>query len=184
MVMSLLTFISAAYASKSKTFSPQTWTKKVILTTTLTSGLVGAGIGALDSTTFEPETDFATIPTSGVMTAGNVTIEVYWDVTATNPVSQIAWGVLDAGENATVQFWVKNEGTKDLYCWLVSDDWIPPEAGPYFDLTWDFGDTPVGKGRARKVTIELHVHTDITGIEDFSFNVIIWGSDVPGGAPV
>jgi len=177
-VVALLIFVIAAYVSGSDIFSPRTWTTNVVFSIIITASLLGAGIGFFDLA-FNPVTGTVTIPSSGVLLFGEAEFGVYWDVTATNEVMSVEWGVLAPGDTKTVQFWVKNNGNSNLYCELGSNEWLPLEAEQYFDLTWDFGDLPVGQYRSRWATLELHVHSDIANIDEFNFNIIIYGSIEP-----
>ncbi len=178
-VTALLLFIVAAYTSKSTVFSASTWTKDVIRAIMIVGGLLGAGIGGVDFMIFDPMTGTVTITSSGIMLVGDVEFEIYWDVTATSEVMMVEWGALMPGDVATVEFWVKNEGASDLYCDTGTDEWVPSGSEQYFDLTWNFGDAPIGQYRSRKVIMELHVHSDITGVDEFTFNIIIYGGTVP-----
>jgi hypothetical protein len=178
-VVALLLFIVAAYSSKSTVFSANTWTPEVIRAIMVVGVILGGTIGVIDYAIFDPVTGTVTITSSGIMLVGDVEFEIYWDVTGTSEVTMVEWGDLMPGDVATVEFWVKNEGNSNLYCDTGTDEWVPSGSDQYFDLTWDFGDTPVGPGRSRKVTMELHVHSDITGIDEFTFNIIIYGDIAP-----
>lgn len=178
-LIALLLFIVAAQASKSNVFSASTWTPEVIRAIMIVGGLLGVGIGGVDFMIFDPVAGTVTITSSGIMLVGDVEFEIYWDVTGTSEVTMVEWGALMPGDVATVEFWVKNEGNSNLYCDTGTDEWMPSGSDQYFDLTWDFGDTPVGSGRSRKVTMELHVHSDITGVDEFTFNIIIYGDTSP-----
>lgn len=178
-LVALLLFIVAAYSSKSKVFSASTWTSEVIRAIILVAGLLGASFGFVDSMIFNPVTGTVIVPSSGIMLVGDIAFEIYWDVTGTNEVTMIEWGAMMPGDVMTVQFWVKNEGNTLLYCDTGTDEWVPSGSEQYFDLTWNFGETPVGSLRSRKVTLELHVHSDITGIDEFTFNIIIYGDVAP-----
>lgn len=178
-VVALLLFIVVAYTSRSKVLSMSAWSTNVILSITITAGLLGAGIGFADSMIFNPVTGTVIVPSSGIMLVGDITFEIYWDVTGTREVTMVEWGALMPGDVATVEFWVKNEGNTLLYCDTGTEEWVPSGSEQYFDLTWNFGDTPVGSLRSRKVIMELHVHEDITGIDEFTFNIIIYGDVAP-----
>ncbi len=178
-LIALLLFVVAAQASKSKVFSASTWTPEVIERIMIVAAILGTAIGAVDYAIFDPVMGTVTITSSGIMLVGDVEFEIYWDVTATREVTMVEWGDLMPGDVATVEFWVKNEGNSNLYCDTGTDEWVPSGSDQYFDLTWDFGDTAVDSGRSRKVTMELHVHDDITGIDEFTFNIIIYGDIAP-----
>jgi hypothetical protein len=173
-----------------KNLAPKKWTTDLILTILLLAGGVGSMFATMDAIFFaEPATSTVEIHVTGVISAaeGEAAFGPYWDVTATSPVISVDWGVLDVGEAGEVQFWIKNEGTTDLWCVLNWDiaSWEPLGAEQYFDLSWNYGGTSVSPGRARRVTLSLFVHDDIVDVEAFSFQMIITGSDEPiGGEPV
>lgn len=119
------------------------------------------------------------IPSSGLILGGTSDFGCYWDVTATREVTEVEWGTLEPGVNGIVSFYVKNEATQPIYCAIswIEESWQPEGANQYFELTWDFGENPLGVNRARKVLLKLHVHPDITEITDFSFNILIFAQD-------
>lgn len=178
-MIGLLFFIAVARLSKGAASSASTWSSNVIVSIMLTAGLLGAGIGFADSLIFNPVTDTVIIPSSGIMLVGEVDFGIYWDVTATSKVTRVEWGDLQPGDVGVVEFWIRNEGNSDLYCDTGTDVWVPSGSEQYFDLTWNFGDTPIRQYRPRKVVMELHVHSDITGIHEFTFDIIVYGDTVP-----
>lgn len=115
------------------------------------------------------------IPSSGLVLGGTADFGCYWDVTATREVTEIEWGTLNPGDNGTVSFYVRNEATQPIHCFIswIEESWLPEGASQYFTLTWNFGENPLGVNRARRVVLELHVSPDITEITDFSFNILI-----------
>jgi len=115
-----------------------------------------------------------TIPSEARMLA--IGVGVYWDITCTGPVIKIDWGSLSPGEIKSVIVYIKNTGNGPMTCSIASDNWNPSGANQYFDLYWDFGMSTLDAGRIRKTMISLHVHSDISGITNFSFNIIITGT--------
>jgi len=126
--------------------------------------------------TFEGGQVIYRIPAGAQMLA--LGVGLYWDVTCTGPVTMVDWGTLTPGQTKGVTVYIKNTGNGPMRGSISSDNWVPDGAGQYFDLTWDFGSLPLEAGRVRKTTIYIHVHDDITGITDFSFNIIITGTQV------
>lgn len=178
-LVSLLLFIAAAYSSRSKVFSASTWTPEVIRSIMIVAATFGAGIAAVDSMMFNPLTGTMIIPSAGIMLAGDVEFGLYWDVTGAERATTVEWGAVMPGDIVTVQLWLRNEGDSVLYCDIGTQEWVPSGSGQYFDLTWDFGSIPVNQGRSRKITMELYVHEDITGVDEFAFDIIIYGAITP-----
>lgn len=185
MILGVLVFLS--YCALNKKFGPERWTRAVILTILFIAGALGSFVASVDLVFFaEPIVQTVEVHMSGVVTAaeGEALFNPYWDVTGTSLVTNVEWGQLEPGETSTVQFWIKNEGTTDLYCVIVWDSatWQPPNAEQFFTLSWNYGENPLSPNRARRVTLSLLVNEDISGIEEFSFDMMITGSDTaPGG---
>lgn len=163
-------------------FKPKFFGVQDILTLFFGISLIfGCLWGIYDWRTFQYEAKGKTIPTSGVLLAGELSFSVNWDVTGTSPATVIEWGTLEPDDTANVILWVKNEASVSIYAKIEwnEESWDPPGAGQYFDLTWNFGETSLGSNRARKVSLQLHVHQDITEITDFSFDIVITVDDQP-----
>ena len=159
------------------TFSPS---RGFIAGTLAVLSLLGAGYAAYDSlVNLEPATRI--VPTIGVVLEGTANFGVYWDVTGTREVKEIAWGTLEPGQVGNSTFYVRNEATSEIYCAVtwIEETWQPPDASQYFELTWNFEDEPLKPNRARKVKLELHVSPEIHGVGEFSFNIIITGQGEP-----
>lgn len=137
--------------------------------------------GTYDWGTFQYEMESKAIPTSGVLLAGELSFSVSWDVTGTSPATEVQWGTLEPDDTGSVTLWVKNEAPVPVYAKLEWNEasWQPAGGDQYFDLSWDFGQNPLGSNRVRKVVLQLHVHEDITGITDFSFDIVITVDDQP-----
>lgn len=112
-------------------------------------------------------------------------IEVYWDITAQNPVTEIAWGEIDiSGEdNSTdVTVYVANEGPDEFYGSITTETWNPSHSDQYITLSWDFGDSPLKSGRIRKTRFTLRVDHDIVNssphITNFNFTIVVTGTSM------
>lgn len=113
-----------------------------------------------------------TISTTGVVLAQQGgDFGAYWDVTGTSEVYSIDWEVMDPGENKTIMFWIKNEDTQPIFLNMTHFDYVPPEAANYMTLYWEWGDTYLYPNMSRRVYISLYIHSDITGVDTFQFNI-------------
>jgi len=121
---------------------------------------------------------------SVIFTANNVGyvktigVEVYFDAECTNEVNFIDWGYLQPGESKNLTIYVKNNGTISMILSHNVQDWNPPAAENYITFSWNGEGKTVEKGDAIPVTLTLHVDENITNIENFSFNLVIIGSEI------
>lgn len=105
----------------------------------------------------------------------SVNINVYWDITCTQEVTFIDWGILSPGSDKNLLVYVKNTGESPILGSMNTSDWSPIEAENYISLSWDFGDKPLMQGRVRPTTFTISVSWNITGITTFYFTIIVIG---------
>ena len=103
-------------------------------------------------------------------------VGVYWDASCTSEVSSVDWGVIEPGSSANVTVYIKNTGNSPVTLTLSTDNWNPTEASSYMTLTWDYGGQSIEAGGVVQVTLSLAVASNVSGITDFSFDIIITGS--------
>jgi len=115
-----------------------------------------------------------TVGSSGTVKAINV--EVYWDIDCTQVVSDIDWGILEPGDNATKTVYVKNTGNAALTLSMTYSGWDPTEAGGYITLSWDKESSTVDPDGVTGAILTLSVSDSISGITTFSFNITIEGT--------
>lgn len=182
MLVGLLSFLTAWFLSKAERLGPRFWTGKAIAFLLAVFAVVGGGFASLDAWRMMGLGFISlVIPTSGVTLSGEANFGVYWDVTGTREVKEIAWGTLEPGQVGNSTFYVRNEAFSEIYCAVTwaEETWRPQNASQYFELTWDFGDRPLSPNRARKVKLELHVSPEIQGVEEFSFDILITAQTEP-----
>ena len=102
-----------------------------------------------------------------------VGIEAYADAECTKICSEVDWGYIGPGESKAVALYLKNTGNVPVNLTLTTENWVPAAAAGYLTLSWDHNGTFVGAGAVRQVTITLSVATDITGIVEFAFDIVI-----------
>ena len=149
----------------------------IILSMALIGGITV--IGLLQST--------ERIGTSGVVTQPsqpsppppepNVEIDVYSDSECTELISTIDWGSLEAGSSVSRMVYVKSAGNRDVKLSLTTENWNPAGAANYIELSWDYDGSTLEPGAVVGVTLTLTVNSSITGVEGFSFDIIIIGTE-------
>lgn len=100
-------------------------------------------------------------------------VGVYWDAACTSPVSSIAWGVLEPGETKNVTVYIRNEGNSMATLAMRTENWRPPEAGAFIELTWDYDGQWLAPMAVIPVTFSLHLSGDVQNIDSFAFDIII-----------
>jgi len=115
-----------------------------------------------------------TIGSSGTVKAINV--DVYWDIEGTNVVSEIDWGSIEPNESVIKTVYVKNTGNTAMTLSMTYSGWVPAEAGDYLTLSWDREGVTVDPDAVLAAVLTLSVSDSISGIESFSFNIVIEGT--------
>jgi len=115
------------------------------------------------------------IATTGVVTSAG--LNAYWDSECTNEVTSISWGSIYPGGSTNVTIYLKNTGDVPMTLSLTTDSWDPSDAETYFTLTWDYSGVQIQPGEALQITLTLAVSENTQGITNFSFNVVITGTE-------
>ena len=134
------------------------------ITLALASGLVVSGLLTVSRT----------LSSTGSVKAINV--EVFWDLACTQVVSSIDWGTPEPGDSINQTVYIKNTGTAPMNLSLSTSGWVPVEAGNYLTLTWDREEAEVAAAEVIQALLTLDVSGSITGITDFSFDIVIEGT--------
>lgn len=117
---------------------------------------------------------FTPVPNvSAVSSTGNV--EVYWDENCSLKADSIDWGILSPGEVKKAVVYVRNEGNESFLLILTPQNWNPQNASDYLNLSWGWEEV-VEAGEVVKVTLSLVVSPRITGIYNFSFDIVFQGA--------
>jgi hypothetical protein len=133
--------------------------------------VVGLLVGSV-STYAALEINFS-IPTSGSVWAVNV--GVYSDSACTQNLTSISWGNVHPGESVSRTIYVKNTGTAPITLSLSMSGWNPAVANGPITIAWDREGTTLNSGQSVAATIVLSVSSGISGITDFSVNMIVSG---------
>jgi hypothetical protein len=136
----------------------------VVVILAVASGLVVSGLLTVSKT----------LTSTGSVKAINV--EVYWDLACTQVVSAIDWGTPAPGDSVSRTVYVKNSGSAPMNVSLSASGWVPVEAGNYLTLSWDREGVEVAADGVVQALITMDVSGSITGITDFSFDIVIEGT--------
>jgi len=105
-----------------------------------------------------------------------VNVNLYQDPALTVPLTEINWGVLEPGEEKNHTAYITNESNVPVTLVLSAENWSPLNASSFVALTWDYDGQPIAVGGFVEATFTLAVDPAISGIETFSFDIIIVGS--------
>ena len=103
-------------------------------------------------------------------------IGIYSNSQCNSQLSSMTWGTLEPGAAQNIVCYIKNEGTMPTILSMQTSDWTPSTASDYLSLTWDYSELAIDPGVVVQITFMLNVSPDVTGITNFSFDVIIIGS--------
>jgi len=142
-------------------------TKILLLTTALLTILL-LSIGIYCMLVFQSR-----IKANGQVKAVGITI---YESDGVTPLTSIDWGMLEPGETKSYSFIVYNSGNSNITLYMTTDSWIPTNAKDNIYLSWNYtGQTIETKG-ILALTFSLKVSTTISGIENFSFDIVVVGS--------
>jgi len=105
-----------------------------------------------------------------------IAIDVYSDSGCTLVLTTIQWDSIEAGSSVDRTVYVKNSGDGDVTLSLITENWDPVEALDDMVLSWDYDLSPLAPGAVVELTLTLTVDSGISGISNFSFDIVIVGS--------
>jgi hypothetical protein len=105
-----------------------------------------------------------------------VGVEVYVDSELTVSLTEINWGQVEPGESKMFTAYIQNVGNSPITLSLDTESWVPTNASSMIQVSWDYSGGTIDAWQAVMVEFELRVNPTVTGIEDFSFTMVIAGS--------
>jgi len=102
-----------------------------------------------------------------------VGVGVYADPQCTQVAGEIDWGIIPQGGTSTVSLFIKNTGNSNVTLSLTSEAWEPSAAQQYMTLSWDYAGGWLVPAQVVAVNFRLDVSQSITGITDFSFDIVV-----------
>jgi len=117
-----------------------------------------------------------TVSTTGTVKA--IGIGVYSEFACINPVTEIRWGTLEPGQKVNRTVYIKNTSNAPVTLSMTTpySSWNPPDASNYITCTWDSEGKSLDVDQVTPAVLTLSVKNNITGITNFSFNIVIIGS--------
>jgi len=118
------------------------------------------------------------IPISNVSAIGTSgTLGIYWNSNCTTKVTSIDWGNMTPGREKTTSFYIRNEGSSPMFLAGIDKNWNPTTTQSYIYFTFDSDDQKIQPGQTKKVTCTLTVSVEITNISNYSFDILLLGTD-------
>jgi hypothetical protein len=112
------------------------------------------------------------VSNTGILTSANV--GVYTTQKCTTNLTRIGWGRVLPGSNYTKTGYVRNNGNVNMTLGLSTSDWSPASAN-IIGLSWNYNSKPLVPGQVLAVTWRLNVPSTISGVKNFSFNIVVSG---------
>jgi len=144
--------------------------QKITLGTVLAIAMIGIVVSALG----------VLVATRTISNTGNVKaigVGVYWDSGCTNVTSSINWGAVDPGVTKNVTIYVKSEGSVVVKLSMTTANWNPASASSYVTLSWNRENYVLSSGSVVQAVLTLSVSSTISGVLNFSFDIIITGTE-------
>jgi hypothetical protein len=113
--------------------------------------------------------------TGNIITASNAQLGTYSDSGCTIEISSIQWGDLSPGDTATSTMYVRNEGNVAITLSIQAANWNPTSAEGYLTLGWNRDGYVLQPNQTIEALLTLTVSSNINGITNFSFDIIITG---------
>ena len=110
---------------------------------------------------------------AGTGTLKVVDVGVFWGFNCTEEIHVIDWGFVEPGSANNVTIYVRNEGNVVATLFMYTENWDPTNASDYLELTWDYEGSPLEPAEVTQITLTLAVSTNVEGISNFSFDIII-----------
>lgn len=115
------------------------------------------------------------ISSTGSITAINV--GVYSNSACTQELTSIEWGTISPGNSETRIIYLKNTGNAQITLSMASANWNPANANGPITVTWNKGGDTLDVGQVATATLTLSVAESISGVTNFSLNIIITGTE-------
>lgn len=116
-----------------------------------------------------------TISSTGAVTAINV--GVYSDSDCTNELTSIDWGTISPGNSENKTIYLKNTGNAQITLSMTTTNWTPASADEPVSLLWDKENVKLNPNQVATATLTLSISESIDGITNFSFDIVITGTE-------
>lgn len=142
--------------------------------TLIIAGIV-ATLLATSGITFGLLTTSTPVSNTGIIASVNVGI--YTTAQCTANLTQISWGTCSPGSNYTRTGYIRNNGNQNMTMTMSTANWNPIAAATSLGISWNYDGRVVRPGQVLAVIWKMVVPSSITGIQNFSFDLVVSGSD-------
>jgi hypothetical protein len=88
-------------------------------------------------------------------------------------LSQVDFGLLDAGSQKDFTFYLRNEGNTDIALSMTAKNWNPTEAANYMSLTWNREGQLMEPDQVMSCVLTLTVSPNIQDISSYDLTITI-----------
>ena len=111
-----------------------------------------------------------------------IRVEVYQDANATTLLTEIDFGFIEPDETKNYTCHVKSKSNVPAFLSLTTENWNPLNASDYIFLTWNYDNSTLEPEETREVTFYLYVSPDVSGIDTFTFDIVVTAQKIGFGA--
>jgi len=98
---------------------------------------------------------------------------VYADQNCTIPVTSIDWNMMEPGQTKGITVFIRNAGNVPSTLNITTENWVPSEAEQYITFSNDYNGSILNPRQAVQVLFSLTISPSITGINQFSFDILV-----------
>ncbi|MCJ7609429.1 hypothetical protein MUP00_07155, partial [Candidatus Bathyarchaeota archaeon] len=102
-------------------------------------------------------------------------VGIYTTQQCTANLTSITWGTVYPGSNYTRTCYIRNNGNLNMTLSLSTANWSPATAGSIVRLVWNYDGRAIRPGQVLAVSWTLRIPPTISGVQDFSFDIIVSG---------
>jgi len=124
---------------------------------------------------------YQSIPKKRISNVGTIRVigvSIFEDANLTIVLQEIDWGIIGPNETKTHEGWILNDGNDNQKLLMWSNAWNPSNASDWITLSWSYNDEILQPNATLRVEFSLFVDLNISGIENFSFDIWITGVKV------
>jgi len=111
-----------------------------------------------------------------IATVKVIGVDIYKDINFTVAVTQIDWGIVEPGKSKNFSAYIVNRSNVPITLGMTTESWNPVSASDFIILTWTYDGAEIRVNGYILVTFALSVDHAISGIDGFSFTIVIVGS--------
>jgi archaellum component FlaG (FlaF/FlaG flagellin family) len=117
------------------------------------------------------------LPSRGSVVS-SINVEIYSDHACNQRLTSIDWGDISPGGTSSQTLYIKNAGDKPLVLQMTTDNWNPSDANGPITVTWNRENANIDSDQSLQAVLTLTVSSTISGITDFSVDIVITGLDM------